>query len=148
MHARSHNFICVAIHKANQTSAELAQTRSYNESLRSDISKLNAVVVAEKALAQKQSAELSRWQSDVQTLQSNEQHYRTESDRANLLQSANVELNDELQKTRHEGNSALNDLQKSLASMNSQLESTILEKNEVSGAETEQALRTHALLPR
>ena len=118
--------------RSNQNAAEMAQIRSYNESLRSDIEKLNAVVVAEKSLSQKQSQELARWQDTVQQLRNERSHFEGESKRANMLQTANMELNDELNKARANNDEERNELRKSLASMNAQLESTILEKNEIS----------------
>jgi chromosome segregation ATPase len=121
-----------ASHRANQMNAEIAQIRSYNESLRSDIEKLNAVVVAEKGLTQRQSQELSKWQETVGQLRQEKSQLKGESKRADVLQQANVELNDELNKARNDNSEERNELKKSLASLNAQLESTILEKNDVS----------------
>jgi len=83
-------------HKENQMGAEIAQIRAYNESLRSDIEKLNAVVVAEKGLTVRQSQELSRWQETVTVMRAEVGQLKAEGKRADALQQANEELNNEL----------------------------------------------------
>ena len=90
-----------AKHKNNQSGAEIAQIRAYNESLRSDIEKLNAVVVAEKALTVRQSQELSRWQESVTVMRTQVGQLQSEAKRADVLQNANEDLNNELNSVRN-----------------------------------------------
>ena len=87
-------------HKQNQSDAEVAQIRSYNESLRDDMEKLNSVVVAEKNLSSRQAQELSRWQESVMAMRSENNQLRNDSERADVLQQANEELNNELNNVR------------------------------------------------
>ena len=81
--------------------AEVAQIRSYNESLRDDIEKLNSVVVAEKNLSGRQAQELARWQESVMAMRAETDQLRAEGERADVLQQANEELNNELNNVRN-----------------------------------------------
>ena len=119
-------------HRENQMGAEIAQIRAYNESLRSDIEKLNAVVVAEKGLTVRQSQELSRWQETVTVMRAEVGQLKAEGKRADALQQANEELNNELNSVRNFVDEERSELRKSVASLNAQLEQTINDKNEVS----------------
>jgi hypothetical protein len=66
----------------------------------SDMTKLNAVVVAEKSLAARQSNELSRWQESVTALRAENGQMRGEMKRAEQLQHDNETLNNELNNVR------------------------------------------------
>jgi chromosome segregation ATPase len=112
--------------------AEVAQTRSYNESLRADIEKLNAVVVAEKGLTKRQSQELAKWQDIVTALRAEVGQMRGEEKRADQLQAANVELNDEMNNVRNHVDDERLDLRKSVKTLSAQLEEVGREKADVS----------------
>ncbi|GMH92918.1 hypothetical protein TrVE_jg10853 [Triparma verrucosa] len=118
--------------RMNQTEADLAQTRSYNESLVSDIEKLNAVVVAEKNLTQRQTIELSRWQDTVEALRHDNTRLEGSVSKADLLQHANVELNEELNRVRSQIDDERVELRKTVNSLSSQLEASVKKESETS----------------
>ena len=119
-------------HRQNQSDAEIAQIRSYNESLREDIEKLNSVVVAEKNLSKQQSQELARWQESVMALRGENGQLRGESKRADVLQQANEELNNELNNVRNNIDDERMQLRKSVNSLSAQLEEAVKKENETS----------------
>ncbi|GMH46288.1 hypothetical protein TrRE_jg8220, partial [Triparma retinervis] len=119
-------------HKQNQSDAEVAQIRSYNESLRDDMEKLNSVVVAEKNLSGRQAQELSRWQESVMALRAENGQLRNDSSRADVLQQANEELNNELNNVRSGVDEERVQLRKSVSSLQAQLEESVKKESETS----------------